>query len=287
MLDNKKYLFVGMRTYCLNKMLDLNLNIVSIVTKKDSYVEKEMNKRGISCTLINNKQELLDLIRNTEFDVLVSNGCQYILPISDLRKKDEKYVNIHPSLLPDLRGINPINGAILFDRPQGATCHYMDDGIDTGDVIAQVKVDDNVKDIPLDLLYQLSFMAEADAFEKAYMNEFKPLENQNKNLEGTIYYSRKIEDQIINKDDSLKTIITKIKAFKVDGQYARFIKNDKEYLITDFEIVDPEILRNKEFENNKIVLVYSDNILVKIENKYVLLRLQTSEGLKVNDELLV
>ena len=93
--------------------------------------------------------------------------------------------------MPDLRGINPINGAILFDRPQGATCHYMDDGIDTGDTIAQVKVDDNVKDVPLDLLYQLSFMAEADAFEKAYMNEFKPLEKQNKNLEGTIYYSRK------------------------------------------------------------------------------------------------
>lgn len=286
MEDSKKYFFVGMRSFCLEKMIEKGLNIVCIATKKDSFVEKEMSKRNLKCTFFENKKELLELIKNTEFDILVSNGCPYILPISELRKADEKYINIHPSLLPDLRGINPINGAILFNRPQGATCHYMDDGIDTGDVIAQIKVDDNVKDIPLDLLYQLSFMAEAEAFSEAYNRDFVPLEIQNKKIEGTIYYSRKIEDQIITKEDSLEQIITKVNAFKVEGQLARFTIDGNEYLIKDIKIIDAEILNRFNAVDSEIVCVYKNNIVIKKQDNYVLLRLDKVDGLKQGDVLL-
>ena len=83
---------------------------------KDSFAEKELISRKKEYVSIESKKQLLELIKNTEFDVLVSNGCPYILPITKLRKKDEIFINLHPSLLPDLRGIHPVNGAILFDR---------------------------------------------------------------------------------------------------------------------------------------------------------------------------
>lgn len=278
--DTRKYFFVGMRFYCLEEMLKLNLNIVNIVTLKGSFVEKECKKRKLKYKIVKNKNELIDLIIKTQFDILVSNGCPYILPISKIRKGNELYINIHPSLLPDLRGINPINGSILFDRPQGATCHYIDDGIDTGNIISQVRITKK-SNIPLDLLYRLSFMAEAKAFVKAYKLGFKAQVKQS-NKKG-IYYSRKEEDQIITKHDSLCLIERKVKAFQVEGQYARVIRNNKTYIVKDLSVIDVEFLSKEKYKQNEIILIFDNNILTKTYERFVLWRLDSIEGLKIKD----
>ena len=284
MKDNRKYFFVGTRFNCLEKMIDLNLDLVCCATIKDSFAEKGLKQRGIDFITIESKKMLLDLIRNTDFDILVSNGCPYILPISDLRKDNEIYINIHPSLLPDLRGMNPVNGAILFDRPQGTTCHYMDDGIDTGAIIAQTVVAEKA-DLPLDLLYQLTFMSEADSFLKAYERDFIPL-GCDQNTEGTIYYTRKEEDQIISKNDSLENIVKKVKAFQIEGQYARFIKNEISYFVKDLFVFDNEYLDSYGYEDNTIIKIYGNNIISKYESKYLLWRLDDISNLKVGEKLL-
>lgn len=283
MKDNKKYFFVGARPYSLQKMFDLELDIVCLAPVKGSFAEKLIIEKGLDYTAIENKKQLLDLIRNTDFDVLVSNGCPYILPISKLRKKDELYINLHPSLLPDLRGIHPVNGAILFDRPQGATCHYMDDGIDTGAIISQVKVTDK-PNIPLDLLYQLSFMAEADAFTKAYERDFEPLKID-ANLEGTIYYSRKEEDMIINNNDSLEQIEKKVRAFQIEGQYARFVNKDRTYYVKDVIVFENDYLTSKEYKDNQIIRIYGNNVLIRKDNIFLLFRLDNIEELEINEPL--
>ena len=88
------------------------------------------------------KQDFCLELEDTEFDVLVSAGCPYILPITRLQGASHKiFINLHGSLLPDLRGENPVQGAILKNRRHGASCHLMDDGIDTGAVIAQRAID--------------------------------------------------------------------------------------------------------------------------------------------------
>ena len=74
--------------------------------------------------------------------------------------------------MPDLRGKSPINGAILYERKAGVTCHYMNDNIDDGDIISQIPIDYS-EDLDAGLLYQLSFSAEGDVFEMAYKNSFK------------------------------------------------------------------------------------------------------------------
>lgn len=283
MKDNRRYFFVGARPYSLQKMFDLGLDIVCLLPVRGSFAEKLIIEKGLDYVALENKKQLLDIIRNTEFDVLVSNGCPYILPISDLRKNDELYINLHPSLLPDLRGIHPVNGAILFDRPQGATCHYMDDGIDTGAIISQVKVVEK-PNIPLDLLYQLSFMAEADAFAKAYERNFEPLGIET-SLEGTIYYSRKEEDMIINENDGLEKIDKKVKAFQIEGQYARIIRDNNTYYVKDVVIFENDYLENKEYKNNQIIRIYDNNVLIRKDNRFILFRLDNIEQLEINEPL--
>lgn len=69
-------------------------------------------------------------------------------------------INYHPSLLPRHRGGSAINWAILQgDRETGVTIHYIDAGIDTGDIILQERVPidphDSVKTLYFQKLYPL------------------------------------------------------------------------------------------------------------------------------------
>lgn len=284
MKDNKKYFFIGARFFCLEKMINLGLDLVCVAVVKNSPVYNECKKRKIKYKIITNKKQLLELIEKTQFDVLVSNGCPYILPISELRKNKEIYINIHPSLLPDLKGFSPVNGSILFNRPQGATCHYMDDGIDTGSIISQVEVVENPH-ISLDVLYQLTFLAEAKAFEKAQKVNFKVSKNI-REVENPLYYSRKVEDQIITKKNTIDELITKVKAFKVEGQYARFNHLDKMYLVKDIEMIKTDMFDNEKHKNNEIIHIYQNNVITKEKECLLLWRLDAVDDLKLGETLI-
>jgi len=50
-------------------------------------------------------------------------------------------VNSHPGYLPDVKGNNPYIWAIIHDLPQGCSIHFIDENVDTGDVILRQKID--------------------------------------------------------------------------------------------------------------------------------------------------
>ena len=51
-------------------------------------------------------------------------------------------LNAHPSLLPKHRGVDPIFWTLFHDEPRtGVTVHWMDDGVDSGDIVLQSEVD--------------------------------------------------------------------------------------------------------------------------------------------------
>ena len=50
-------------------------------------------------------------------------------------------INIHPSLLPKHRGPSPIYWVLKNrEKTTGLTCHYIDEGIDSGEIISQRKI---------------------------------------------------------------------------------------------------------------------------------------------------
>ncbi len=83
--------------------------------------------------------ERLDLIwlNDHPCDFLVSYGYQHILPKEVLDGFFDRAVNLHIALLPWNRGSDPNFWSIVDGTPKGVTIHYLDDGIDTGDIIAQ------------------------------------------------------------------------------------------------------------------------------------------------------
>ena len=83
---------------------------------------------------------ILESIRKLGCDIAVSVLFGYILRPDFLKLAPSGCINLHPSLLPYNRGAHPNVWSIIEGTPAGATLHYIDEGIDTGDIIAQREV---------------------------------------------------------------------------------------------------------------------------------------------------
>jgi len=115
------------------------------------------------------------MLHDMGYELLISNGCPYLLPVYQLYTGARKFINIHLTLLPEQRGPHAVNGATLYQYGAGAICHIMDGGADTGPVISRVDIPYS-PDLDLGMLYQLSFTTEVDAFTIAEARHFRPLD---------------------------------------------------------------------------------------------------------------
>jgi methionyl-tRNA formyltransferase len=87
------------------------------------------------------RQSLPAVLRDWKADVAVVVAYGVILPAEVLRTPRLGCFNLHASLLPDYRGAAPIARAIMDGRRvTGVTVIRMDEGLDTGDIIAQREV---------------------------------------------------------------------------------------------------------------------------------------------------
>jgi methionyl-tRNA formyltransferase len=86
--------------------------------------------------------EAIDQIRALGPDVIVVMAYGQILPRAVLEIPKIGCLNLHASLLPQWRGAAPIQAAVAAgDRETGITVMYMDEGLDTGDILLQRKID--------------------------------------------------------------------------------------------------------------------------------------------------
>lgn len=80
-------------------------------------------------------------LRKAEVDLVVLAGFMRILKGEFLRTFAKKVVNIHPSLLPAFPGLEAWKQALHYGvKVTGVTVHFVDQGIDTGPIIAQETV---------------------------------------------------------------------------------------------------------------------------------------------------
>ena len=97
-----------------------------------------------SSTGADSNDEAVAEIRALAPDVIVVMAYGQILPQSVLEIPRIACLNLHASLLPRHRGAAPIQAAIAAgDAETGITVMYMDEGLDTGDILLQVKARDS------------------------------------------------------------------------------------------------------------------------------------------------
>ena len=90
-------------------------------------------------------EALREAVASCEPDWILSAGFMRILPAEFLRAFPNRVLNTHPALLPAFPGAHGVRDALAYGaKVTGATVHVVDEGVDTGPVVAQCAVE--VKD---------------------------------------------------------------------------------------------------------------------------------------------
>lgn len=128
---------------CLSEGLIKNVEL-SVIADRECDAIKFAQKNGLTNTLLNysrlHPENLRKVLNSYEPDIVVTNWHK-IIDADTVKIYQSKMINLHYSLLPafgSLIGIEPIKQA--YERGCkfiGPTCHYVDDGVDTGKIISQ------------------------------------------------------------------------------------------------------------------------------------------------------
>jgi methionyl-tRNA formyltransferase len=144
---------IGMPT--LQALLKSEHEIVGVVTQPDKPVGRAQTiepppiKKALAATKIRVLQparikdrQAIEEIHALTPDVIVVMAYGQILPSDILEIPKITCLNLHASLLPRWRGAAPIQAAIAADdRNTGITVMYMNEGLDTGDILLQRAID--------------------------------------------------------------------------------------------------------------------------------------------------
>jgi methionyl-tRNA formyltransferase len=94
------------------------------------YREKDINSEAVT-----------KVITKSSPDLIVTCHFQKLLKRNIISVPKSGCINLHPSLLPYYRGMSPQHWPIINgDKETGVTVHFIDEGIDTGDIILQRKI---------------------------------------------------------------------------------------------------------------------------------------------------
>ncbi len=135
----------------LQALIDDGLPISAVAAnRKDAYALVRAREAGIATATFSldchESREERDLLMATWLEehgveLVVLAGYMHLLTEPFLRRFPERIVNVHPSLLPAFPGAHAIRDAVAAGaNPTGVTVHYVDRGLDTGQVLAQERV---------------------------------------------------------------------------------------------------------------------------------------------------
>lgn len=160
-------------------------------------------------------RQSIEQIRALQPDVIVVMAYGQILPREVLEIAKIACLNLHASLLPRWRGAAPIQAAIAAGDPEtGITVIYMDEGLDTGDILLQRKIDILPNDTGGTLhrrLAQIGPESLVDALRLIASGKAAPVPQEN--ALATYAPKLKREDGQINWGEPADVIERKIRAF--------------------------------------------------------------------------
>jgi phosphoribosylglycinamide formyltransferase-1 len=126
-----------------------------VCDKPGAYAIERAEKADVPSLVISPKdfaskadyeKEILQKLQMSEVELIVLAGYMRLIGETLLSAYEGRIVNIHPSLLPSFPGKDAIGQAFQAKvKITGVTVHYVDEGMDTGPIIAQeaVKMDEN------------------------------------------------------------------------------------------------------------------------------------------------
>jgi len=207
----------------LEKISNSRHELVAVVTQnaKPKGREKKLTKTDIAQYCVekqikifesNNISDLFENeLKNLEFDLAVVVAFGQLVPAELLALPKHGWINLHYSLLPELRGAAPVQWTILNDlKEAGITWFQLDQGLDTGPILLQKKIDSNDLDYEK-LMHALNELAVINL--DKFLDDIENNKIQKIEQTGDVTYAPKINEKDLKIDwnSSCNKIILKIK----------------------------------------------------------------------------
>tara|TARA_B110000858_G_C17786849_1_gene467709 strand:+ start:992 stop:1879 length:888 start_codon:yes stop_codon:yes gene_type:complete len=214
-----------------------NFKICFIVPRyetQDPILKEWANKIGVKYLTIKNinDKKSIELLKKYNADIFVSMSFDQIFREDVLSLPKLGTINCHAGALPFYRGRNILNWVLINDESSfGVTVHYIDKGIDTGDIILQHKEKITDEDDYSSLLSKATNIC-AQLLYKALINILsgKIIKIKQKDIDGVGSYCRKRlpGDENINWILKNREIFNFVRSINTPGPCARaFIKNNE------------------------------------------------------------
>lgn len=132
---------------------DINADVRIVISDfEDAGILTLARERGIRAEFVHpgkfrtkmepeREQHLAQLLRDAEVELVVLAGYMRMVKAPLLEAFPQRIINIHPSLLPAFPGLTAWKQAVAARASKsGCTVHYVDSGMDTGEIIARAEV---------------------------------------------------------------------------------------------------------------------------------------------------
>ena len=148
---------------------------VVISNNRNAYALERAKNKNIPAICISPKdyvdrvafnEDFLKQLDSYQVDLVVLAGFLVVIPQEMIAKYRNRIINIHPSLIPSFCGTGyyglKVHEGVLSRgvKVTGATCHFVDEGTDTGPIILQKAVDILPDDTPKSLQQRVMEQAE-------------------------------------------------------------------------------------------------------------------------------
>lgn len=281
-MKQDKILYMGttvFSAYILEKLIENNYNIVALVSQPDRKIGRKQEikstptkevalKYGIKTLSYENINEHTDEIKNINPDLIIT--CAYGQKIENviLQIPRLKSINVHASRLPLYRGGAPIHYAIINgEKYSGNTIMYMEESLDTGDMISMSKVMIDENDTTSQLHDKLMVDGAnllLETLPKVFNNEVEVTKQDNE--QSSFAYNISREQEFIDFNRDIDVVYNHMRGLiNIPGCYAllknkkiKFHRIRKEHDIHEYQNGYIEIVSNEYFR------VYCDDGYIKV-----------------------
>jgi methionyl-tRNA formyltransferase len=275
-------------------LLDKTIDIVFIVPRndtKDEFLKNRAAKNGIdylSPVKVNSPEFYNQAVRYN-CDLFVSMSYNQIFREKIYSLPRLKTINCHAGKLPFYRGRNILNWALINDEKEfGITVHYVDNGIDTGDIILQRTypiTDQDDYSTLLETAYKECPNILYDAIKQIQAGTSQRIPQDVISKDGLYCGMRTIGDEIIDFSNSSREMFNFVRSICSPGPKAMAYFDDKTPIYINKVIYSPTYPKYKG-TNGQILGTKDGFHILKTKDSYVLIAEYTSERkLKTGDRL--
>ncbi len=213
-------------------------DIGALVTVSESSVCLAARRKGISSFVFESESKLqADLADLAPFDLGVLAWWPKLISPTVMALAKDGFINTHPSLLPHNRGKHYNFWALVEQAPFGVSLHFVDEGIDSGDIVAQQIIAYDWEDTG-ETLYTKASQGMVELFKAAnpQIRSGSIRRVSQDASKGSLHYAREIESASmvdLDKTYTARELLNLLRARTFPGHPAcRFDENGETYEIS-------------------------------------------------------